>query len=247
MKRSLKKIMEYKVLTIDKTEGDIKDFLFDEKRWIIRYMKADFGNFFSPEKVLVPKEFLAAPDWENRFFPIKMSNDEIDKCPKLDDHQPMSRKYEEMLFEHYDLKPYWYSAYTIPIASSFYPPRPLKVPSVEIDEDKLDTILRSFEEVKGYHIQAIDGKIGHIEDIIVDDDDWQIVYVVIDTSNWLPWSKKVLIAIDWMETISYEKREVKINLHTDSIANAPEYDESQTIDESFEKTLYDFYSASLIK
>lgn len=247
MKRSLKKILEYKVLTNDKTEGDIQDFLFDEKRWTIRYMKADFGNFFSPEKVLIPKEFLEAPDWQNRFFPIKMSNDEIDKCPNLDDHQPVSRKYEEMLFEHYDLKPYWYSAYTVPIASSFYPPRPLKVPSAEIDENKLDTILRSFEEVKGYHIQAVDGKIGHIEDIIVDDDDWQIVYVAIDTSNWLPWSKKVLIAIDWMETISYEKREVKINLHTESIKNAPEYDESQTIDESFEKTLYDFYSASLIK
>lgn len=247
MKRSLKKILEYKVLTNDKTEGDIKDFLFDEKRWIIRYMKADFGTFFSPEKVLVPKEFLDTPDWENRFFPIKMSNDEIDKCPDLDEHQPVSRKYEEMLFEHYDLKPYWYSAYTVPIAGSYYPPRPLKVPSVEIDEDKLGTILRSFEEVKGYHIQAIDGKIGHIEDIIVDDDDWQIVYVVIDTSNWLPWSKKVLIAIDWMETISYEKREVKISLHKNSIKNAPEYDESQTIDESFEKTLYDFYSASLVK
>jgi len=247
MKRSLKTLIDYKIQTTDQVEGKINDFLFDEKSWVIRYMKSDFGNFISPQKVLVPQVFLESPNWHDHSFPIEISSKEIDRCPDIEEHQTVSRKYEEILFEHYDLKPYWYSAYTVPIASSFYPPRPLKTPTKNIEEENIDTILRSFEEVKGYHIQAIDGKIGHIEDLIIDDDDWQIVYVVIDTSNWLPWSKKVLIAIDWMDNISYEKREVKISLHKDAIKNAPEYDESQTIDELFEKSMYDFYSLSLVK
>ncbi len=47
-----------------------------------------------------------------------------------------------------------------------------------VEKDR-DTSLRSFMEVKDHHINAIDGrKIGHFEDIIVDDSDWQIAYII---------------------------------------------------------------------
>ena len=32
---------------------------------------------------------------------------------------------------------------------------------------------RSAGEVNGYHIQAEDGEIGHVEDFIIEDDAWQ--------------------------------------------------------------------------
>ena len=50
-------------------------------------------------------------------------------------------------------------------------------------ENEIETSLRSFREVKGYRIRARDGKLGQIEDMLVDDDDWQIVYLIIP----LPW------------------------------------------------------------
>jgi hypothetical protein len=51
--------------------------------------------------------------------------------------------------------------------------------------------LRSVKEVIGYHIQATDGDIGHVEDFVVDDEVWALRYVVVDTRNWLP-GRKVL-------------------------------------------------------
>ena len=116
-----------------------------------------------------------------------------------------------------------------------------------MSEQDLDTSLRSFKEVKGYHIRAIDGKLGHIDDIIVDDQDWQVVYVIVDTSNWLPWSKKVMLGINWLEEISYVDREVSLRLHTETIKKAPEYDANRPVELDYEKAIYDFFGSSLVK
>ena len=57
--------------------------------------------------------------------------------------------------------------------------------------------LRSSRAVTGYHIQATDGDIGHVEDFLVDDHSWAIRYMIVDTTNWWP-GKKVLVAPAWI-------------------------------------------------
>ena len=47
-----------------------------------------------------------------------------------------------------------------------------------------DPHLRSIAAVTGYHIHASDGEIGHVEDFLVEDADWSIHYLVVDTKNW---------------------------------------------------------------
>ena len=56
-----------------------------------------------------------------------------------------------------------------------------------------DPHLRSVEAVTGYHIHASDGEIGHVEDFLVEDADWSIHYLVVDTKNWWP-GKRILIS-----------------------------------------------------
>lgn len=247
MKRSIKEILNYQVETKDLVYGNVADFLFDEKLWFIRYLKVDFGNLFNPEKVLLPKVFLKRPRWKKKQLPAALNISDIDKCPKIENHLPVSRKYEEQLHKHFELKPYWYSAYSVPMGLAFYTPRQIRVPSEDGEFDEEKSILRSFIEIESYQIEAIDGKFGHIEDLIIDDKNWQITYVVVDTSNWLPWSKKVLISVDQLSAISYSKREVKINLYIDKIKSAPAYDPTDLINEDYERGLHDFYSRSLVK
>jgi hypothetical protein len=66
----------------------------------------------------------------------------------------------------------------------------------------------------------------------------------VDTSNWRPWSKKVILAADWLAEISYVEREVSISLLADTIKNAPEYDAGRPVEVDFEKALYEFYNKS---
>jgi len=52
-----------------------------------------------------------------------------------------------------------------------------------------DRHLRSTHEVTGYHLQALDGEIGHIEDFVIDDETWAIRYLIVGTKNWWPGTK----------------------------------------------------------
>ena len=46
-------------------------------------------------------------------------------------------------------------------------------------------MLHRLSRIRGFHVGATDGPLGHIDDFIVDEATWQIRYLVIDTSNWL--------------------------------------------------------------
>lgn len=246
MKRSLKNLIGYSIEALDGTKGKAKDFLFDEESWVVRYLDADYGKLFKNKRVLIPRIFLEEPDWDREHFPVKLKKENIASCPDLDERMPVSRKYEKELSKHYNIDHYW-PYYYAPTGAVYFPPRPMSPPLKIMNEKDLNTSLRSFREVKDYHIKATDSKMGHVEDLIVDDEDWQIVYVIVDTSNWLPWSKKVLLAIDWLEDISYVDRQVTIGLPSDTIKDAPEFDSSRPMDIDYEKALYDFYHKSFVK
>lgn len=246
MKRSLSNLSKYSIQTKDGTNGKIKDFLFDEESWVIRYIDADFGGLFKNRRILIPTALLGEPNWEEKHFHINLSEESIQACPDLDEKAPVSREYETELNKYYEIRNYWPHGYTITAAASMiFPPRPLQVPSKIVNEEDLDTEMRSYNELKGYHINAIDGKLGSVKDIVIDEDDWQIVYAIIDTSDWQPWSKKVLLPINWLNKISYTKKEVDIELHTGTIKNAPEFEDMVNLNLELENELYDFYKNTL--
>ena len=160
---------------------------------------------------------------------------------------PVSRQYESQLLEHYQLQPYW------PEAVAGYAGResllgggyPFSVPKKAGLEDPQQSHLRSFNEVSGYYIKAVDDQFGHIEDLIIDDSNWQIMFAVIDTKNLTPWSKEVVLPVELLEEISFPDKEVKINLTKEDIKNAPEYDSSHDWSNNYEGELYGFYSKKI--
>jgi len=64
---------------------------------------------------------------------------------------------------------------------------------------------------------------------------------VVDTGNWMQWSKKVILAVDWLESISYVKQEISVGLSANIIREAPEFPDRHPLEPNFEKALYDFY------
>ena len=101
--------------------------------------------------------------------------------------------------------------------------------------------LRSAREVMGYYIQATDTDIAHVEDYIVDLDTYIIRYLVIDTRNWLPGGKRVLLSPAWSEHVDWHRRRVMVSLPSDHIEKSPEFDPSLPVNRKYEVTLYDFY------
>src|ERR1039457_4606654 len=77
--------------------------------------------------------------------------------------------------------------------------------STDTKDSDGDPHLRSTHKVTGYSIKAIDGKIGDIEDFIIDDKTWKIDFIEVDTGHWFPGKKtlvlpKLIQEIDWINS-----------------------------------------------
>jgi len=100
--------------------------------------------------------------------------------------------------------------------------------------------LRGVKEVTGYHIEATDGEIGHVEDFFIDEENWQIQYLLVDTGNWLP-GRKVLISPDWITDIIWADSQVQVNATREQVKNSPEFDPRGAVDRHYETALYGHY------
>lgn len=104
-----------------------------------------------------------------------------------------------------------------------------------------DPHLRSLQELKDYRIQAADDRIGHIEDGIIDLERWHIRYLVLDTRNWLPGGKHVLLEPKWFSSFDYQGRRALVELSGETLSSAPgfEPDEHGAPSHQDEKAIHD--------
>jgi hypothetical protein len=248
MLRSLSEIRGYAIEALDGRIGDAHDFLFDDQGWTARYIVVDTARWLPGRKVLVPPMTVARPDWRARVLPANMTREQIEKSPPISADEPVFRQHEIALYEHYGWAPYWPIAGTYGLAAGEMPPgvmsetaaREQARASATAQEERGDPHLRSSREVEGYHIRAADGEIGHVEDFILDDAEWIIRYIVVDTRNWLP-GRKVLVAPLWFDGVSWEDRRVDVALTREEVKNSPEYNPAEPVNRTYEERLYDYY------
>ena len=103
-----------------------------------------------------------------------------------------------------------------------------------------DTHLRSTSEVTGYHIQAVDDEVGHVDSFVIDAEAWAIRYLEVATQNWWP-GKVVLVAPSWIERVSWEDSKVYVALTREAIKEGPDYNEDMLITREYENSLYFHY------
>jgi hypothetical protein len=234
MLRSVKEFDGYTIQATDDKIGKVSEFYFDDEVWTIRYLVVNTGPWLFGRKVLIVATALGQPDWGAHVLPVNLTKELVEISPDIDLARPVSRQLEIMLHEHYDWQPYWWATAqgAVPV------PTEIRKEVVKVAEG--DPHIRSTREVIGYHIAALDGELGHVEDFIVDDETWIIRYMVIDTRNWLP-GKKVLVAPTWIEKVVWAEEKVYVNLHRETIENSPAYNPSAPVNRAYEERLYDFY------
>lgn len=100
--------------------------------------------------------------------------------------------------------------------------------------------LRSMAEVKRYTVSATDGEMGHISDFIIDDETWQVRYLLAKTGSWLS-GKQVLVSPQWIQAIEWADSRVSVDLPIDAIEASPEFDPDLAINREYEARLYNYY------
>ena len=250
---SLNNVKGHDIKAVDGTLGKARDFFFDDRDWAIRYLVVDTGWLFGRD-VLVSPEAIEGVNAGARTLSLALTREQIENAPGTGTDLPVSRQEERALREHHGWLYYW-DIYPAGVGAA--PLIPPMVPKAAVDAENSsedvssaeadaragesgDQNLRSAREVEGYHIHATDGEIGHVEDFMLDDENWTIRYIVVDTRNWLP-GRKVLVAPSWADGIDWAERLVLMNVNRDKIEQSPEYDPSAPVSRDYESVLWEHY------
>jgi hypothetical protein len=160
---------------------------------------------------------------------------QVRDSPDVDTDQPVSRQIEADVYNYYGWDPYWGSslspmsnAIAIPFVAPLHlsEAKPRDQGSADSQSNEGDPHLRSIAAVTGYHIHATDGEIGHVEDFLVDDADWTIRCITVDTKNWWP-GERVLISPRSVREIDWANRMIHLNVNRQKVkAGPPAYDET---------------------
>jgi sporulation protein YlmC with PRC-barrel domain len=246
MLRSVNEIQGYRLQATDGEIGKVKDFLFEDENWTVLYLVADTGGWLPGKKVLIsPAAFKGHPDHESRHFPVNMSTEMVENSPDISSNEPYSRQRRREGAQYYRWSSTLYAHPLIPASVVDTEAQGFMVPGGAVREEQPaeqeeTRVLRSAGEVSNYAIQASDGELGEVEDFILDDDTWRIMYMVVDTRKLLP-GKKVLIARLWISDIDWLNSLVHVDMSRDEIKGSPEFDPSAPVNREYEKVLYDYY------
>ena len=88
--------------------------------------------------------------------------------------------------------------------------------------------LRSMQEIHGYEVDGLDGEAGKVGDFIVDDDEWKIHFIVVETGEWND-GRSVLIAPGMLSNLDHDAKTAKLDLDLEKVADSPAYDPSEPI------------------
>lgn len=250
MLRSIDALHGYSLAAIDGDIGSVEDCYFDDELWTVRYLVADTGGWLSGRKVLITPPALRESDWRGERLGLALTREQIEQSPDIDTDKPISRQREAEYFGYYGYPPYWgglglWGAYSYPYM--MVPPVPVLPAAAPARRGAVtmreagDEHLRSVRAVTGYDIAALDGEIGHVDDFILDDQDWAIRWLVVSTGAWLLGGRKVLVSPRWVAGVSWGRRQVDIDLLRVAIEGSPEYDPTMPVNREYEARLYDYY------
>jgi hypothetical protein len=235
-----KTIKGYKLESLDGEIGSVKGFYFDDHRWTIRYLVADTGSWLTGRLVLISPYALNRVIQGDECLTVDLTKKQIENSPSLDSHKPVSQQFESDYYGYYGWPPYWNGSSVWGDTTHLERDRNKWV-KVSAQGKPWDRHLRSTQEVTGYHIQALDGEIGHVDDFVIDDDTWAIRYLVVSTKNWWP-GKQVLVSPDWIERVSWSESKVFINLTREDIQGSPPFTDDTLLTRDTEEGLHRHYN-----
>jgi len=231
MEHNIDSLIGYNLGATDDVVGEVTAFFFEDNSWVIRYIVVKTGNWLSGRKVLIPPDALKKTAWQNGLFPVNLTKTQIEKSPEIDTDKPVSRQQETELYGHYEWENYWGSGFYA--GGSMDGPAPFPVldrqatlkSDMKDEQAKDDLHLRDTGRVIGYHVHASNGDIGHINDFIIDDKDWHIKFVVVDTHNWFG-GIKVLIPVSHIKAFEWLESKLVLDITIAAVENSKLFNES---------------------
>jgi uncharacterized protein YrrD len=224
------------VRATDGAIGRVTDAYFDDQKWAVRYLVVDTGLWLGWH-VLISPHAIGTIDWDGSLINVALTREQVEHGPRADLQHPLSRLYETEFYTHFGYPPYWDAPPTwgvgpeIPESQRPETSAPVQsraaeaIPGAPLVASAADSHVRSWREVKGYHIHAEDGEIGHVDDLLVDEKSWLIRFIEVDTSNWIG-GTSVLVPRTALGPVNWPDSTLSVRLVREQVKHSPRADEA---------------------
>ncbi len=248
MLQSLKDLQDYTLRTTDGDLGEIDDFLFDDFNWTVRYIIIDVGD----RKVMLSTHVLGMPDFKNHILPIKMDRDQILTAPQMNLNEPITRGRERELSEFFSWPRYWEDddileslpgdLTAVPLVDMETEKEPM-IPQTGDLGDEDENHLFSARGAMGFAMEARDGTAGKLADFIIQDEDWDLHYLVVDTGGLFS-GKKVLVSPQWVRDVDWDNSLMQVDLEKQTVHDSPAWSSSSGVTPEYWTNVEDHYKHS---
>jgi len=218
MLQNIKDLYHDKLSAVDGDIGHVKDFYFDDKTWMIRYLAVDTGTWLTGRLVLLAPHALGKLNQFEKTLHVRLDKKQIENSPSIESHLPVSRQYEAEYYRYYGWPAYWDAEAAWGLGGF-----PMVVPAPHVPPPhREDKHLQSTRSVNGFQIQTVDGVIGTVSGFMVDDRSWAIRELIVETGHWYS-GKEILISPSMIKHINYENSSVEVKLTKVDIQQTAEH------------------------
>ena len=228
MVHSANRIRKAAIRAVDGDIGTVEDFVFQEDHWAVRYLVVDTGGWLSGRRVLISPMSVKGP-WSMASVPVALTKEQVQNSPQIDLERVLSRDMEGEMLAYYGYPGYWnasgiWGPFDSPAAlAAAARAGTMSAPGSPVGLATEASPLRSTKEIAGYHLNAADGEIGHVDDFLIGQESWRIRYLVIDTSNWIG-GKSVVVSTDAVRRIDLTEGLLHVGLTRDQIKESRSFE-----------------------
>ncbi len=207
-----------KLRATDGEIGHVRDFYLDDKNgWAVRYVVADTGGWLPKRQVLISPHALGRLYPRGKVLLVNLTRGQIESCPSIDEHKPLSRQYEEDYHRHFGY-PYYAEAWPLWGLAEYPVTAPLPPEAGDDKQAGADSHLRSARFIRGYKVEASDGLIGHLADFLIDGRTWKVREIVVQT-HWFA-GESVRIPTEKISKVSFDESTAYVNSTRDEVMAA---------------------------
>lgn len=176
MLRCSTELIRYDVEGSDGTIGKVRDFYFDDRSWIIRFIVVDTDGLLGDNRILVQPQDVRELRFPQESIVLKMSQKDAEEGNG------------RAMFPA--------SATEVEGADA----------AAAGDLMGNGLVLRSVEQIGSFEVNCKDAKIGYVHGLLIETTTWSIRYVIVDTGHWMPGKLVLLSplsieGIDWDDQI----------------------------------------------
>ncbi len=206
---SIRQFHGFDVETLDGAAGRIREALFDDVDWALRYFVVETGEWFGDSEILIPPMAVVRDDWGKRTIYVNLLQDQIRNSPRIDITRPVLRTDEAEFLDHYGYTHYW----TRPSAGDA---------AASSGENAETARLHGTREMIGCAVRTQDNVDGQVEDLRFDDKGWAIEWIVVDPRDWSP-GKNVLVSPERVAQMDWENGQIVLAMTRSELEKSPKF------------------------